>query len=220
MDEQTTEPIITPPDAVTVNPTVEAQQAEPELTVSEPVSIAQSTKAVPPSEPIAEVATAQMAGNEPLTESTPEPVPSTVGPQGSLPFSKTEDRQENLVATAEAPQSEAPASTQGSTTTPQPTPASAPASMPAQAPVVATSPRTLARVFLEKAQAVIQQRKNKKLLKIMSLFEKKKHITNDEVEKLLHVSDATATRYLSHLEKQGKIMQTGKTGHAVSYTKI
>jgi Fic family protein len=53
----------------------------------------------------------------------------------------------------------------------------------------------------------------------MGLFAKKPSITNDEVEKLLHVSDATATRYLSHLEQQGRIMQTGKTGHAVSYTK-
>ena len=91
--------------------------------------------------------------------------------------------------------------------------------MPAQAPVVATPPRNLARLLLEKAKEVIQFRKQKKLVKIMMLFEKKKHITNDEVEKLLHVSDATATRYLSELEKQNKITQTGKTGHAVTYTK-
>lgn len=91
--------------------------------------------------------------------------------------------------------------------------------MPAQAPVIATPPRNLARLFLAKAQAVIQLRKQKKLVKIMSLFEKKKHITNDEVEKLLHVSDTTATRYLSELEKQNNITQTGKTGHAVTYTK-
>ena len=53
----------------------------------------------------------------------------------------------------------------------------------------------------------------------MTLFEKKQEITNDEVEKLLHVSDTTATRYLDHLEKQGRITQRGKTGHAVTYTK-
>jgi Fic family protein len=77
----------------------------------------------------------------------------------------------------------------------------------------------VARTLLDKARAVIQSRKQKKLEKIMGLFAKKPSITNDEVEKLLHVSDATATRYLSHLEQQGRIMQTGKTGHAVSYTK-
>ena len=36
---------------------------------------------------------------------------------------------------------------------------------------------------------------------------------NDEVEKFLYVSDATATRHLSQFEKKGKIKQNGKTGH-------
>lgn len=54
----------------------------------------------------------------------------------------------------------------------------------------------------------------------MTLFLKKKNITNDEVEKYLHVSDATATRYLSILEKEGKIKQNGKTGKGVSYFRI
>ena len=48
----------------------------------------------------------------------------------------------------------------------------------------------------------------------------KNKITNNEVEKLLHVSDATATRYLETLEKEGKIKQVGKTGKGVSYTKM
>ncbi len=60
-------------------------------------------------------------------------------------------------------------------------------------------------LFLTKARLVTQLRKQKKLAKIVGLLEKKNHITNDEVEKLLHVSGATATRYLSQLEKQGKI---------------
>lgn len=42
-------------------------------------------------------------------------------------------------------------------------------------------------------------------------------ITNDEVQKLLGVSDATAERYLNELEKQGKIKQIGKTGQSVYY---
>ncbi len=52
----------------------------------------------------------------------------------------------------------------------------------------------------------------------MFLFLKKSKITNDEVKDFLHISDATATRYLSQLEKENKIKQVGKTGHAVSYT--
>ena len=69
------------------------------------------------------------------------------------------------------------------------------------------------------ARATIQLRREKKLLKIMEQFAKQTEITNDEVEKLLHVSDATATRYLSELEKRGKLKQVGATGRSVSYVK-
>ena len=49
---------------------------------------------------------------------------------------------------------------------------------------------------------------------------KKGGVTNDEVEKLLHISDATATRYLEQLEKEGKVKQEGRTGKSVSYSRI
>jgi predicted HTH transcriptional regulator len=52
------------------------------------------------------------------------------------------------------------------------------------------------------------------------MFAKQTKISNDEVEKFLHVSDATAERYLNILEKENKIKQIGKTGKAVSYSKI
>ncbi len=80
--------------------------------------------------------------------------------------------------------------------------------------------RSLARELLVNARSALQFRKRKKLEKIMSLFARRPAITNDEVEKLLHVSDATATRYLSQLEKEGRIRQAGKTGRVVSYFKI
>jgi predicted HTH transcriptional regulator len=54
----------------------------------------------------------------------------------------------------------------------------------------------------------------------MTLFLKKQKITNQDVGDFLHVSDATATRYLDVLEKENKIKQVGKTGHAVSYSRI
>ena len=193
MDEQNTQN----PDPVT-QPAGEASSPTPQ---PEPASASVET---PPTEPITETAsqtpTAQMAGNEPLPESTPktEETPRT-------PRSETarESTRPPLNANSQGRSGD-----EGLVE-----------SMPAQAQVITASPRNLARLFLQKAQAVIQLRKQKKLLKIMSLFEKKKHITNDEVEKLLHVSDATATRYLSHLEQQGKIKQTGKTGKGVTYTK-
>ncbi len=87
-------------------------------------------------------------------------------------------------------------------------------------PSVQVAPRSGMRELLVKAQSVIQFRKRKKLDKVMGLFAKRTSVTNDDVEKLLHVSDATATRYLSILEKEGKIKQTGKTGKGVLYTKI
>ncbi len=80
--------------------------------------------------------------------------------------------------------------------------------------------KSIARQLLITARNAIQFRKRKKLDKIMSLFLQHSKITNDEVEKFLHVSDATATRYLSILEKEGKIKQNGKTGHMVSYSRI
>jgi len=76
------------------------------------------------------------------------------------------------------------------------------------------------REVLVKAQLAIQNKKRKKLDSILTLFAKRTTVTNDEVEKFLHVSDATATRYLSILEKEGKIKQNGKTGKGVSYSKI
>jgi predicted HTH transcriptional regulator len=70
------------------------------------------------------------------------------------------------------------------------------------------------------AQATIQLRIQKKLVKVMTLFASQTEITNDEVEKLLHVSDVTATRYLAELEKRDKIRQVGTTGRGVKYVKL
>ncbi len=107
-------------------------------------------------------------------------------------------------------------------------------SEPVSEPVQASEPRTaqipvnepltqnkqsLARQLLITARNAIQFRKRKKLDRVMSLFLQNSKITNDEVEKFLHVSDATATRYLSILEKENKIKQVGKTGKGVSYSR-
>jgi len=45
-------------------------------------------------------------------------------------------------------------------------------------------------------------------------------ITNDMVQEVLGVSDATAVRYLDELEKQGIIRQVGKTGIDTYYDVI
>lgn len=56
--------------------------------------------------------------------------------------------------------------------------------------------------------------------RILELLDAKRSITNDEIEKHLAVSDATATRYLEELEKEGKVKQVGRTGRHVYYEKV
>ncbi len=94
------------------------------------------------------------------------------------------------------------------------------AQTPVNEPLENKPKSSFARELLIKARNVIQFRKRKKLDRVMSLFLQHSKITNDEVEKFLHVSDATATGYLSILEEEGKIKQGGKTGKGVSYSRI
>ena len=158
---------------------------------------------IPAPELTPEPQTAQFPPNEPLpptpveeVKTEPEPIEPEI-PEAAIPEPKSETQ------TSSQPESKPqPAS--------QPQEQSAPVVVP---PIVNKNP---IREFLTKARNAIQIRKRKKLEKIMSLFAKRTNITNDEVEKLLHVSDATATRYLSTLEKEGKIKMNGKTGKAVS----
>lgn len=126
--------------------------------------------------------------------------------------------------TATVPATEVASETGAALTEPQTAqiPANEPIASATPAPVVVAPAQntSFARDLLAKAREVIQSRKTKKLERILSAITAKGKITNDEVEKLLHVSDATATRYLSALEKEGKIKQVGKTGKAVEYTRI
>ena len=59
--------------------------------------------------------------------------------------------------------------------------------------------------------------KEEKRKKILEYFVGHRRAANDDIEQLLNVSDATATRYLEELEKEGKIRQVGKTGRHVYY---
>jgi len=67
----------------------------------------------------------------------------------------------------------------------------------------------------------IKQERKEKILKYMgNPSNPSGQVTNNDVEKLVGVSDATAERYLDELEKEGKIRQVGKTGVSVYYEKI
>lgn len=63
-----------------------------------------------------------------------------------------------------------------------------------------------------------EKEKNKQ--KIIEFFESRDKVANDDIENLLGISDATATRYLDELEKDGLIRQVGRTGRHVYYEKL
>ncbi len=139
----------------------------------------------------------------------PEPIPSVSEP-APAPAEAT--------PTSETDQSPNPTGQIGGNDPlpPEPDPIQPPsAAAPAQTGILHT-----ARDLLVKARVALQDRKRKKRDKIMAALNTKTKITNDEVEKLLYVSDATAERYLAALVKEGKLKQEKKTGAGVAYTKI
>ena len=63
------------------------------------------------------------------------------------------------------------------------------------------------------------QEKQANKQKILEYLETHNRITNNDVEKLCEVSNATAERYLDELEKKGFLKQHGEIGQGVYYTK-
>lgn len=173
------------------SPPPSSQEPIPEVSIPPSTSeLAPVPPVAPESPPEAESAIPVIIDNEQI-----EPVePETLVPEQTA---QTDNSSSN------EPVSEAPA---------QPT-----AHVPVIEPFVSQDSRL---GWLAKAREAIQFRKRRKLEKIISLFLKHATITNDEVEKLLHVSDATATRYLEQLEKEGKVKQSGRTGTGVSYSRM
>jgi Fic family protein len=66
-----------------------------------------------------------------------------------------------------------------------------------------------------------QDKRDENIEKLKSIIASTdKEISNDMVQETLGVSDATATRYLDELEKQGIIKQLDKTGKYTRYNKL
>ncbi len=84
--------------------------------------------------------------------------------------------------------------------------------------VYKTDPNIVQKLLI-KARARIQERKRKKLDKIMTLFETKSQITNEDVQKLFRTTKRTIRRYFDQLEKEQKIIQVGSVGRGVVYIK-
>ena len=179
----------------------------------------QSTQAPPPQS--GDAATGQ--ASEPVIP-PPEPV-------SEAPAESTPPPQESATAQPETP---APTEAQVSVAEPVSEPAPIQQSNPQPQQSSSTPIVTALHGDIAKARAKIQETKHKKLDRVMARLTGKANgstrsinsgqassprVTNDEVEKLLHVSDATATRYLQSLEKESKIKQVGVTGKAVFYEK-
>ena len=127
--------------------------------------------------------------DEPITNLTP-PEPTSVSAEATA----------TVVAPAEMP----PISSPIETTTPP--------VIPAPEPTPATDSPISS--LLAKALAKIQFRKQAKLEKIMVLAKQRGQITNDDAQKLLRVSDATASRYLAELVKNGRLQMVGHPRNA------
>lgn len=56
--------------------------------------------------------------------------------------------------------------------------------------------------------------------KIIGLLATRERITNSDVREALGVSDATVTRYLDELEKEGAVRQVGDAGKYVYYERV
>ncbi|MEK7155618.1 MAG: DeoR family transcriptional regulator [Patescibacteria group bacterium] len=82
---------------------------------------------------------------------------------------------------------------------------------PAQQPrTTLLSPNDLALRGLAARRA----RREARLQKILELVKKEGSIGSLDVQKYLHVSDSTATRYLKELVAQGKLKRVGSPSHA------
>ena len=62
------------------------------------------------------------------------------------------------------------------------------------------------------------ERKAENKKKILEFVQQNGKIQNNDVEKLVGVSNATAERYLDELEKEDKLTQHGEIGQGVFYT--
>ena len=103
--------------------------------------------------------------------------------------------------------------------TPTPVAAPTPTKPPInqQTPVSNQQNKNIIKTLLKKAREHIQKRRQKRLNKILIALKEKNKLSNREIKKIVRVSEATITRYMDILEKQGKVNQVGKEGRSVYY---
>ena len=159
----------------------------------------------------------------PAPESPPEPAPEpAVAPAEVVPEPISEPVVQAVTVEAEVPQAtEPPAAVEA---IPEAAPTEAPPIVSSSAPASSQSQPTLTptpslhwnKVDPTRARAGRTRRVKGHLEKIVTFARTRPYITNDDIEKLLHVSDATAGRYLKMLVARGLMVKEGKT-RAIRY---
>lgn len=169
-----------------------------------------------------EVATPPITTDESVTIPT-EPTPTNPIPVEPTPEITPETKTEEPAPVVQSTQIEVviPPVTESTPTIVAPVSALEPIN---EQNIVDSEARNIIRSFLakmlEKANLATKNRNQKRLETLTAFFETNPKVTNNMVEKLLKVSDSTATMYLRKLKNQGKIIQHGTHGSRIFYTKI
>lgn len=169
----------------------------------------------PQSEPVESVKVSQEPTEEPIKESV-------------LVTSEPEKVRESTPAVTKAPEQEPEAEKLEIPEEPiiaEPSAQKEPAvpleqSQPQKSEQAVTSNKNIIKKLLQKAQAKIQTRRQKRLDKILVALQEKSRLSNKDIRKIIRKSRYTIVRYLDILEKQGKVRQVGKIGKHTYYELI
>ena len=130
-------------------------------------------------------------------------------PSNDASISKpTQSTSTQSVPSAPTPPTSSAPQPQSSAQSPQ---ASIPA-MPQPEPI--SSESAAFRDIQARGRSKIQTNRQEKIDKLIEFAQKKQIIDNEEIQILLHVSSATATRYLEDLVKEGRLVSEGSPRHA------
>lgn len=183
--------------------------AEPVVS-SEPTPVLGETAASPPepapapgleeSSPTVELPPAEVAPIPPVVEeATPvveEAAPAEPPIEPSIPILSQETKYRDEPAASIVP----------------PVPAAQEPAPPPPVPVIAppvVSPSNPKQSAGARMREVVQAKKRARLDRVVALAVQKRVVTNNDVERLLKVSDATATNYLRELVTSGRLRRTG-----------
>jgi predicted HTH transcriptional regulator len=159
------------------------------------------------------------AQSAPPAESAPapEPVAQATPPESAPPTAESSPVVEQ--ATPAEPAMEPP-EVEMSTPEPQATTQSTSTTSQQQTPAAQSSPQVPSSKWsaTDRAHAIAKHvgRKEARLARVIEMVKEKGRITNDDIEKLLYVSDATASRYGTILVRRGLLKREGK-GRGVRY---